>query len=74
MRQKVKSMRDQLTTSLTEHFSHEISRSLQEIKDTITPYTRFVRSENEKNQEAHQKLKSYLTKIIQLSNEIESSK
>jgi small GTP-binding protein len=73
MRQKVKSMRDQLTTSLTEHFSHEISRSLQEIKDTITPYTRFVRSENEKNQEAHQKLKSYLTEIIQLSNEIESS-
>ncbi len=73
MRQKVKSMRDQLTTSLTEHFSHEISRSLQEIKDTITPYTRFVRSENEKNQEAHQKLKSYLTQIIQLSNEIESS-
>jgi len=73
MRQKVKSMRDQLTTSLTEHFSHEISRSLQEIKDTITPYTRFVRSENEKNQDAHQKLKSYLTEIIQLSNEIESS-
>ena len=73
MRQKVKSMRDQLTASLTEHFSHEISRSLQEIRDTITPYTRFVRSENEKNQEAHQKLKSYLTEIIQLSDEIESS-
>lgn len=73
MRQKVKSMRDQLTTSLTEHFSHEISRSLQEIKDTITPYTRFVRSESEKNQEAHQKLHNYLTEIIQLSDEIESS-
>jgi len=73
MRQKVKSMRDQLTTSLTDHFSHEISRSLQEIKDTITPYTRFVRSESEKNQEAHQKLNNYLIEIIQLSDEIESS-
>ncbi len=73
MRQKVKSMRDQLTTSLTDHFSHEISRSLQEIKDTITPYTRFVRSESEKNQEAHQKLNNYLTEIIQLSDEIERS-
>ena len=73
MRQKVKSMRDQLTTSLTDHFSHEINRSLQEIKDTITPYTRFVRSESEKNQEAHQKLNNYLTEIIQLSDEIESS-
>ena len=50
MRQKVKSMRDQLTTSLTDHFSHEINRSLQQIQDTIKPYTRFVRSESEKNQ------------------------
>ena len=73
MRQKVKSMRDQLTTSLTDHFSHEINRSLQQIQDTIKPYTRFVRSESEKNQEAHQKLNSYLTEIIQLSDEIESS-
>lgn len=73
MRQKVKSMRDQLTQSLTEHFSHEINRSLQEIRDTITPYTRFVRSEHEKNQQAHQKLQEYLTEIIQLSDEIESS-
>jgi len=73
MRQKVKTMRDQLTQSLTEHFSHEIDRSLQEIRDTITPYTRFVRSENEKNQQAHQKLLEYLNEIIQLSDEIESS-
>ncbi len=73
MRQKVKSMRDQLTTSLSEHFGHEIDRSLQEIKDTIKPYTRFIRSENEKNQQASQKLQSYLTKIIQLIDEIESS-
>jgi len=73
MRQKVKSMRDQLTKSLTDHFSHEIDRSLQEIRDTITPYTRFIKSENEKNQQAHQKLQSYLTEIIQLSDEIDSS-
>jgi len=73
MRQKVKSMRDQLTKSLSDHFSHEIDRSLQEIRDTITPYTRFIKSENEKNQQAHQKLQNYLTEIIQLSDEINSS-
>jgi len=73
MRQKVKSMRDQLTKSLTDHFSHEIDRSLQEIRDTITPYTRFIKSESEKNHQAHHKLQSYLTEIIQLSDEIESS-
>jgi len=73
MRQKVKSMRDQLTKSLTDHFSHEIDRSLQEIRDTITPYTRFIKSESEKNHQAHHQLQSYLTEIIQLSDEIESS-
>lgn len=73
MRQKVKTMRDQLTESLSNHFNQEIDRSLQEIRDTITPYTRFIRSENEKNQKAHQNLKGYMTEIIQLSDEIESS-
>ncbi len=72
MRQKVESMRNQLTKSLTDHFSHEIDRSLQEIRDTITPYTRFIRSENEKNQQAHQTLRTYLTGIVQLIDEIES--
>lgn len=73
MRQKVKTMRDQLTESLSNHFNQEINRSLQEIRDTITPYTRFIRSENEKIQKAHQNLKGYMTEIIQLSDEIESS-
>ncbi len=72
MRQKVKDMRDQLTKSLTEHFGHEINRSLQEIRDTIKPYTLFIRSENEKNQLAHESLKTHLAEIIQLSNEIEN--
>jgi len=73
MRQKVKAMRDQLAESLTGHFKQEIDRSAQEIRDTITPYTRFIRSENEKNQKAHQTLKIYLDKITQLTNEIESA-
>jgi hypothetical protein len=73
MRFKVKKMRDQLTDSLSIHFDKEIDRSLQEIKETIAPYTRFIRSEHEKNHSAHQTLKKYLTDIINLSNEIESS-
>ncbi len=71
MRSKVKTMRDQLTGSLTEHFSQEINRSLQEIRDTINPYTRFIRSENEKNQEALKTLEELLNGIAQLSAEVE---
>ncbi len=72
MRQKVKAMRDQLSESLSGHFSQEIERSLQGIRDTIKPYTRFVRSENEKNTAALKTLKKFNTEIINLSREIES--
>jgi archaellum component FlaC len=72
MRQKVKAMRDQLSESLSGHFNQEIERSLQEIRDTIKPYTRFVRSENEKNTAALKTLKKFNTEIINLSGEIES--
>jgi ABC-type transport system involved in cytochrome bd biosynthesis fused ATPase/permease subunit len=73
MREKVKSMRDQLSESLSGHFNLEIERSLQDIRDTITPYTRFVRSENEKNAAAHQNLIKFQMDIINLIKEIESA-
>ena len=69
---EVTAMRDQLTSSLTGHFSQEIERSLQDIWDTITPYTRFVRAENEKNQKALETLREYHGEIIQLESEIEN--
>jgi hypothetical protein len=72
MRQKVKAMRDQLTNSLGNHFREEIDRGLQEIQETINPYTRFVRAENENNQVAHDTLQGYLTEIIQLGENIEN--
>ena len=70
MRQKVKDMREQLTKSLGDHFKEEIERGLQGILDTINPYTRFVRSEKEKNDQALETLQGYLTEIIQLEDQI----
>lgn len=70
MRQKVRAMRDQLTRSLGDHFREEIDRSLREIRDTINPYTRFVRSENEKNNQALETLQDYLTEIVRLEDRI----
>ncbi len=72
MRQKVRGMREQLSNSLGEHFRDEINRGLQQIQETINPYTRFVRAENEKNQVAHKTLQEYLTGIIQLEDQIEN--
>ncbi|MEA2007602.1 MAG: dynamin, partial [Chloroflexota bacterium] len=50
MRTKVFGMRTQLIDALRTHFEAEINRSLQNIHETIAPYTRFVRSERDKNQ------------------------
>ncbi len=45
MRSKVASVSAQLVRSLRAQFEREIERSLQHIKETIAPYTRFVRAE-----------------------------
>ncbi len=44
---KVEEMRLQLTGSLRSYFTQEIDRSIQNIRQTIAPYTRFIQSENE---------------------------
>jgi len=73
MRQKVLIMREKLTKSLSNHFNQEIERSLQEIRDTIKPYTLFIRSENEKNTAAREILAKFQTEISDLTREIEST-
>ncbi|MFO7945147.1 MAG: dynamin family protein [Anaerolineales bacterium] len=73
MHKKLKAMREKLTTSLGNHFEHEIEHSLQEIRGTIAPYTRFIRAEQEKNQHAYQKLRSFEEEIEDLSAQIKTS-
>ena len=72
MRQKIRLMREQLTSSLGDHFRQEIDRGLQQIRETINPYTRFVRAENEKNKLAHETLQGYLTEIVQIEDRIKN--
>ena len=45
---KLASLREQLVTSLTEQFEREMRRSAERVEDTIAPFTRFVRAEEEK--------------------------
>ena len=72
MRQKIRLMREQLTSALGDHFRQEIDRGLQQIRETINPYTRFVRAENEKNKLAHETLQGYLTEIVQIEDRIKN--
>jgi hypothetical protein len=56
MRQKVAELRGKLATSLRKQFEHEIQHSLKEIEQAIAPYTRFIRTENNKLSETEQRL------------------
>jgi small GTP-binding protein len=45
---KLAELREQLVSSLTDQFDREMRRSTQRVEDTIAPFTRFVRAEEEK--------------------------
>ena len=66
MREKVAEMRAQLVQALKAHFKREIERSLQNIHETIAPYTRFVRAEHGKNIETQSALESIQNELSRL--------
>ncbi len=45
---KIEDLRQRLIATMTAQFERELAQSLQEIREAIAPYTRFIRSEHEK--------------------------
>src|SRR5687767_15506203 len=50
MRTKIAAVRARLSTALREQFAKEIQKSGERIRESIAPYSRFIRSEGEKLQ------------------------
>ena len=48
MRRKITDVRKRLSDALRAQFAKEITRSGERIRDSIAPYSRFVRAEGEK--------------------------
>ncbi len=55
-REKILSVRRRLMDVLTTQFDRELTRSLNEIKDAISPYTRFIRAERDHLQDTRRNL------------------
>ena len=72
MNQKISLMRDQLINSLTGHFEREIERSLGHIRTAISPYTRFIRSENNRLLDAKTELQSLQKNLESIKKRVES--
>jgi hypothetical protein len=56
MRRKIAGVRQRLSDALHEQFAKEIQKSGDRIRDSIAPYSRFVRAEGEKLQATEQEL------------------
>ncbi len=72
MQNKVNEMRENLSTSLRNQFSREIERSLHDINEAISPYTRFIRAERTKLQDTQGRLEKIKTEIVQLKTRIDT--
>jgi len=70
--QKINELRTSLSATLHAQFQKEIEHSLKKISNSITPYERFIRAENEKMLAAQEGIDSTRNTIIQLLDEVDS--
>jgi small GTP-binding protein len=71
MREKVDKLRAQLMDTLRAQFEREIERSIHNIKNAISPYTRFVRAERGSLTDTKEKLEDIRISLNQLKGTIE---
>lgn len=72
--QKMADLRQKLVTELTGQFEREMRRSAQRVEDTIAPFARFVRAENNKLSEQYERLNELEAHINGLRAQLQSSK
>ncbi len=71
LHEKVTALRQRLMSSLRTQFDREIERSLLQIKEAISPYTRFVRAEQSKLLSMQSELEKIRGDLEQLRQRIE---
>ncbi len=71
MRRKVAGVRQRLSDSLREQFGKEIGRSGERIRESIAPYSRFVRAEGDKLGTTEQELRDIGTELAALRGRID---
>jgi small GTP-binding protein len=73
LRQKLGDMREKLAGALKAQFEKEITRSLQNIQETITPYTRFIRTEQTRLNEGQSEINRIQTELESLRLRVEQT-
>jgi len=65
MRRKIADVRERLATALRQQFLQEIQRSAQRVRDGVSPYSRFIRAEQER-------LEQTSTTLARLATDLEA--
>ena len=68
---KMLELQAKLTASMSEQFRKELNNSINRVQDAIAPYTRFVRSEQQKTVALQERLTQLNQEILGLKSEIE---
>ncbi|GER87103.1 dynamin [Dictyobacter vulcani] len=68
---KMTELQTNLTNAMSEQFRKELHNSVERIEDAIAPYTRFVRSEQQKTVEVQSRITRLDNDINAIKNEIE---
>lgn len=71
MRTKIAAVRARLSSALREQLRKEIERSVDRIRESIAPYSRFIRAEGEKLQAVDQELREISASLAALRSRIE---
>ena len=69
-REKTDALRTKLNEVMSRQFEAELARSVEQMRDAIAPYTRFVRTEHARMTEAHSFLKEMNTEVDSLRDDI----
>lgn len=69
--EKLADLRERLMAALRQQFDREMRRSAQRVQDTVAPFARFVRAEQEKLQAERDELAELEAHILGLKREIE---
>jgi hypothetical protein len=71
MRRKIGSVRARLSEALHAQFEQEIRKSGERIRDSIAPYSRFIRAEGEKLRTTEQELREIAAELASLRARID---
>ena len=71
MRRKIGKVRERLSEALHQQFANEISKSGDRIRESIAPYSRFVRAEGDKLRSMEQELREIAAELASLRARID---